>query len=102
MLYIPNRSRVYNALYIVRRIEPLTTPAGPSPDYPGLQLIHEKPYIFIVNNFLKKAECELLLAKVLWVGSIFEYSLFTRVRPQLFSTHNHCYGNSPSQVFIIP
>lgn len=32
--------------------------------YPGLQLIHEKPYIFIVNNFLNQAECNKMLAKV--------------------------------------
>lgn len=33
--------------------------------YPGLQLVHEKPYIFVVNEFLNSAECELLLAKAL-------------------------------------
>ena len=33
-------------------------------DYPGLQLIHERPYIFIVNEFLNEVECNNLLAKV--------------------------------------
>eukprot|EP01044_Picomonas_judraskeda_P005374 COSAG03_NODE_504_length_7391_cov_53.058420_6_plen_692_part_00 len=31
--------------------------------YPGLQLVHEKPYIFIVNDFLSADECGLLLGK---------------------------------------
>jgi hypothetical protein len=31
--------------------------------YPGLQLVRERPYIFIVNQFLSDEECELLLAK---------------------------------------
>ena len=31
--------------------------------FPGLQLVHERPYIFIVNHFLSAAECSLLIAK---------------------------------------
>lgn len=31
--------------------------------YPGLQLIHEEPYIFIVNNFLSNDECDRLIQK---------------------------------------
>jgi len=31
--------------------------------YPGLQLIHEQPYIFIVSDFLSASECSTLLAK---------------------------------------
>lgn len=30
---------------------------------PGLQLIHERPYIFLIHAFLSAAECELLLEK---------------------------------------
>jgi hypothetical protein len=32
-------------------------------EYPGLQLVSEKPYIFIVNNFLNEDECRVLLGK---------------------------------------
>eukprot|EP01043_Picozoa_sp_COSAG02_P029539 COSAG02_NODE_1842_length_10700_cov_148.785869_3_plen_606_part_00 len=32
-------------------------------EYPGLQLVHEKPYVFVVNNFLSSDECGLLLDK---------------------------------------
>jgi hypothetical protein len=32
-------------------------------EYPGVQLVHARPYIFIVNNFLSPEECELLLRK---------------------------------------
>ena len=32
-------------------------------DYPGLQLIHERPYIFIVNSFLSAEECRILMLK---------------------------------------
>ena len=32
-------------------------------DYPGLQLVHEQPYIFVVNSFLSPAECEVLKRK---------------------------------------
>ena len=32
-------------------------------DYPGVQLVHEKPYIFIVKSFLSDDECDQLLAK---------------------------------------
>jgi hypothetical protein len=32
-------------------------------DFPGLQLVHEKPYIFIVNGFLSQEECRTLLFK---------------------------------------
>ena len=38
------------------------------PPSKGLQMVHENPYIFIVNNFLKPHECDLLLAKVSEVG----------------------------------
>ena len=31
--------------------------------YPNLQLIHEEPYIFIVNNFLTDDECDRLIQK---------------------------------------
>ena len=31
--------------------------------FPGLQLIHEKPYMFVVNGFLSPVECALLLQK---------------------------------------
>eukprot|EP01047_Picozoa_sp_COSAG01_P098837 COSAG01_NODE_28958_length_648_cov_1.570128_1_plen_216_part_11 len=31
--------------------------------FPGLQLVHEKPYIFIVNNFMSRHECERLIRK---------------------------------------
>jgi hypothetical protein len=31
--------------------------------YPGLQLIHQEPYIFIINNFLTPQECARLRAK---------------------------------------
>lgn len=31
--------------------------------FPGLQLVHEKPYIFIVNNFMSPGECERLIHK---------------------------------------
>lgn len=31
--------------------------------YPGLRLIHERPYIFLVDDFLSAAECEALIAK---------------------------------------
>ena len=31
--------------------------------YPGLQLIHEEPYIFLINNFLSADECSRLRAK---------------------------------------
>lgn len=34
-------------------------------DYPGLQLIHEEPYIFIVNNFLTDNECDRLIQKTI-------------------------------------
>jgi hypothetical protein len=32
-------------------------------DYPGLQLINEKPYMFLVNGFLSQVECALMLRK---------------------------------------
>merc|ERR1711865_130428 len=32
-------------------------------EYPGLQLIHERPYIFVVNDFLNEEECAALIAK---------------------------------------
>mmetsp|Transcript_87634 Transcript_87634/g.249241 ORF Transcript_87634/g.249241 Transcript_87634/m.249241 type:complete len:345 (-) Transcript_87634:700-1734(-) len=32
-------------------------------DYPGLQLIHEEPYIFIINNFLTPEECDAVVDK---------------------------------------
>jgi len=32
-------------------------------EFPGLQLINERPYIFLVNDFLDEAECEALMAK---------------------------------------
>ena len=32
-------------------------------EYPGLQLVHEKPYIFVVNNFISQDECRILLQK---------------------------------------
>jgi hypothetical protein len=32
--------------------------------YPGLELVHEEPYIFIVNNFLTVQECEKLVLKI--------------------------------------
>ncbi|KAL1504099.1 hypothetical protein AB1Y20_010509 [Prymnesium parvum] len=32
--------------------------------YPGLQLINEKPYIFIVNQFLSASECFALISKI--------------------------------------
>jgi len=31
--------------------------------FPGLQLIHERPFIFLVHSFLSAAECDLLLEK---------------------------------------
>lgn len=31
---------------------------------PGLQLIRERPYIFVVNEFLSQEECDALIAKV--------------------------------------
>lgn len=31
--------------------------------YPGLQLIHERPFLFVVNGFLSSVECALLLQK---------------------------------------
>ena len=31
--------------------------------YPGLQLVHEEPYIFVVNGFLTDDECDRLVAK---------------------------------------
>lgn len=34
-------------------------------DYPGLQLIHEDPFIFIVNNFLTNEECDRLVRKAM-------------------------------------
>ena len=38
-------------------------------DYPGLQLIHEEPYIFIVNNFLTDNECDRLIQKTIRTGN---------------------------------
>jgi len=32
-------------------------------EYPGLQLVHERPYIFIVNDFLTQEECQRLIDK---------------------------------------
>ena len=34
-------------------------------EYPGLQLIHEEPFIFLVNNFLSDDECDRLVQKAL-------------------------------------
>ena len=31
--------------------------------YPGLQLVHEKPYIFIVNDFITTDECKVIIGK---------------------------------------
>ena len=33
------------------------------PPYVGLQLIHEEPYIFIINNFLTPEECDAVVDK---------------------------------------
>ena len=38
-------------------------------DYPGLQLIHEEPFIFIVNNFLSDDECDRLIHKAM-IGTL--------------------------------
>ena len=32
-------------------------------DYPGLQLVRERPYVFIVSSFLSAEECDLLIRK---------------------------------------
>lgn len=32
--------------------------------YPGLQLIHERPYVFLVNNFFSHDECDRLITKL--------------------------------------
>lgn len=33
-------------------------------DYPGLQLVHEEPYIFLVKDVLSAPECEKLMLKI--------------------------------------
>mmetsp|Transcript_40536 Transcript_40536/g.79312 ORF Transcript_40536/g.79312 Transcript_40536/m.79312 type:complete len:341 (+) Transcript_40536:67-1089(+) len=37
-------------------------------DYPGLQLIHEKPFIFLVNDFFTDDECDRLINKAMEAG----------------------------------
>ena len=51
-------------------------------------MIHEKPYIFLVNNFLNEDECDKMLAKVSLLGAT------TRTR----ASHNftHLNPNSPN------
>ena len=34
-------------------------------DYPGLQLIHEDPFVFVVNNFLTDDECDRFIQKAM-------------------------------------
>jgi len=34
-------------------------------EYPGLQLIHEDPFVFVVNNFLADDECDRLIQKAM-------------------------------------
>ncbi len=48
-------------------------------EYPGLQLIHEEPFIFLVNNFLTDEECDRLVHKAM-VGTLNGQS---SLRPQI-------------------
>ena len=42
-------------------------------DYPGLQLVHEEPFIFIINDFFTHDECDRLIAK----------TKYNNLRPQI-------------------
>ena len=43
--------------------------------WPGLQLVHAKPYIFVVRDFLSATECELLMTKAAGAAAIGEQQL---------------------------
>lgn len=63
--YIPPQPSTWGSQFPTLSVQdrPLVPPIynGINPNYPGVQLLHAHPPIFVVHNFLSHAECEFLI-----------------------------------------